>query len=122
MRAERRVLPSVYAVDGLLLQRWVGAGREIDENFLDHPDVGVLERLHLPEALRGWAFTIVSGVENEAEPTLRLLETLVLAQMDRNGERHMAKELHIIHAVSGTVELFDRMWLPHQSGRTVGGC
>lgn len=68
MRAERRVLPRVDAVDRIGLQLFVAPGREVDQDFLDLLHGSGLERLHLPEALgRGPVAVVVLA----SAPTIR---------------------------------------------------
>ena len=59
----------------------------------------VLERPHLPEALRRRAVAVVGGIEQVVEPALRLGEALVLAQVDGDRERHVEEQLPVVDRV-----------------------
>ena len=102
---------------GLVAQRRVGAGGEVDQDLLDLLDVGVLERPHLPEALRRRAVAVVGRIEEVVEPALRLGEALVLAQVDGDRQRHVEEQLPVVDrvgAAGGEVEVLDRIGLLHQ--------
>ena len=110
--AERCILPCPDAVDGVFLQLGIGAGREIDKDFLNPLDIGGLEWLHLPEPLGGGSVAVVGGIKNIVEPLLCFRETLVLAQVEGDGKRHVKEKFPVVHGVSAArceVEVFYRV-------------
>src|SRR5581483_7748625 len=80
-RSKWSIFPRLDTIDRILVKLLINLRREIDQNTLNHLDVVILERLDLPETLRGGAVAIIGGIENVVEPLLRILEVLVFAQV-----------------------------------------
>src|SRR5215217_3332809 len=103
----------------LMVSFWstVRSGGEVGQDLLDHLDVGVLERLYLPEALWGWTVAVVGRVKDIVEPLHRFFEALVLAQVDGDRNRHVVEELPVVRRVGAAgseVEVFHRVRFSHR--------